>query len=235
MNGDGSRAPVVLHVLEALGTGCARHLIDLVRTVEGVRHEVAVPHERVGGVSDPHAIESMRAAGAAIHLVEMRRFPLHPANVVAVVKVRTLIRRLSPDVVHCHSSIGGVVGRLAAVGTGSSTMYTPNALARGRTATLVERLLGRLTDRFVAVSETEAEYVSRLRIVPSDRLVVIPNGIDLVPSAPRPLRPLLGVDPDTPLVGTMGRLSPQKAPEVFVKACATVTRVYPGLSLRADR
>lgn len=219
---------VVLHVLEALETGCARHLVDLVRSVDGARHEVAVPRERVGGVTDRQAIDCMRDAGAGIHLVEMRRVPLRPENAAAVQKVRVLIHRLAPDIVHCHSAIAGVVGRLAAIGTRATTVYTPNGLAQGRTATLVERLLGRVTDRFVAVSETEAVYAAQRRLVPRDRLVVIPNGIDVEPVAPRELRTLLGLDADTPLVGTMGRLSPQKAPEVFVRACAMVSRSTPG-------
>jgi glycosyltransferase involved in cell wall biosynthesis len=221
------REPIILHVLEALESGCARHVVDIVRSVDGVRHEVAVPRERVGGVTDREAVASMRDAGAGIHLVDMRRSPLRPENAAALARVRSLIRRLAPDIVHCHSSIGGVIGRLAAVGTTATTVYTPNGLVQGRAATLVERLLGRITDRFVAVSETEGFDVTRRRLVAPEHLVVIPNGISVEPVPPRDLRSLLGVGPVTPLVGTMGRLLPQKAPEVFVRACAAVKQSCP--------
>ncbi len=65
----------VLHVLEALEGGTARHLRDLVRFTPGVEHHVAVPAQRVGGLTDADAIPAMRAAGAVVHLVPMTRRP----------------------------------------------------------------------------------------------------------------------------------------------------------------
>jgi len=63
------------------------------------------------------------------------------------------------------------------------------------------------------------------------RVVMIPNGIELdPPTAARDatdLRRLLGLAPNTPLVGTIARLVPQKAPERFVTLAADVHRRLP--------
>jgi glycosyltransferase involved in cell wall biosynthesis len=60
-------------------------------------------------------------------------------------------------------------------------------------------------------------------------VVVIPNGIDLKPPPPldEPLRARLQISAETPLVGCVGRLSWQKAPEVFVAACSILSTRIP--------
>src|SRR6266511_3378556 len=158
----------VLHVLEAVEGGVARHVTDIVRRVDA-EHTVVLPPERVGGFTDTTAAEAMEKCGAGIHFMATR-------------------------------------GALAA-----------------------ERLLGRVTDRFVAVSETEADLARRLRIARPDRISVIPNGIDLDAPGPPPLdvRAELGIDGKTPVVGTISRLVPQKAPDVFIDAWAEVATSMP--------
>lgn len=212
----------VLHVLEAIETGCARHLVDVVRATSGVCHEVVSPPERVGGHTDRAAFDALAVAGATVHLVDMRRRPASRHNALAIVQVRRLIHRRRPDVVHGHSTIGGLVARAAAVGTGVAVAYTPNGIATGALATAVERAMGRVTTRFIAVSPSERAEVLRRRLVPEDRIAVVPNGIDPDVPVPADLRTLLGVDCDVPLIGSVGRLTPQKAPDVLVRSWALV-------------
>lgn len=218
---------VVLHVMEALEGGTARHLVDLVRYAGGVRHEVVVPEERSAGVTDRDAVPAMAAAGATVHHLPMARAPWSPGNLEAARGLARLSRDLRPDVVHAHSSIGGALARLCT--SGVPVVYTPHALTQSAPYVLVERLLGRRTARIVAVSESEAAHVRGLKLVPPDHVVVIPNGIDLDPPPPdgRDLRQLVGAPPDAPLIGTLARLVPQKAPIWFVQACAEVARRRP--------
>src|SRR3546814_2170244 len=90
-------------------------------------------------------------------------------------------------------------------------------------------LLGRRTAALIAVSESEADLVRGLRLVDPRRLHVVPNGIELEPPdrLQPSLRARLGIDAATPLVGTVARLVPQKAPELFVQACAAVAAARP--------
>jgi len=213
--------------MEALEGGTARHLVDLVRHTAGVRQEVVVPAERSAGVTDRDAVPAMQAAGATVHHLPMRRAPWKPGNAAAAAGLARLARRMRPDLVHAHSSLGGALARLAVRGT--PIVYTPNGLTTARAYLGVERILGRRTDRLIAVSKSEGELVARLGLVPPERLVVIPNGIDLEPVPPdtRDLRALIGLPPTAPLIGTIGRLVPQKAPTWFVAACAEVARRRP--------
>jgi glycosyltransferase involved in cell wall biosynthesis len=219
--------PLVLHVLEALEGGTARHVVDLVRTVAGTRHAVAIPPERRGGLTDRRAEGDLRAAGADVRLVPMHRTPWAPTNATALARVRRLVRTLRPDVVHGHSSVGGVLARLAVAGTGVACAYTPNGIAHVRLARIVERRLRPLTDRFVAVSPSEGELAVALGLIHADHLVVIPNGVALEPPPPVGLRDRLGVPPGAPLVGSIARLVPQKAPEDLVAAALAVAAAVP--------
>jgi glycosyltransferase involved in cell wall biosynthesis len=220
----------VLHVMEALEGGTARHLVDVVRTVDA-EHHVAIPSRRVGGLTDTAAAGRMVAAGAQVHVTEMRRAPLTPQNAAALASLVALVRRTRPAVVHAHSSIGGALGRVAATATRVPRVYTPNGLAQGRAALGIERALGPVTDRLVATSESEAAFVLARRLVPAERLVTIPNGIEIDGWEPPPgvpdLRTLLGLDPGVPLVGTVSRLVAQKAPERFARMAGIVLAERP--------
>jgi glycosyltransferase involved in cell wall biosynthesis len=214
-----------------------RYLIDVVSATPGSEHHVALPQRdgvagRSGAMADSGAAARLIAGGAALHVVDMRRNPLHPVNGAAVTAVGRVISAIRPDVVHGHSSVGGAVARLSARAAALPCAYTPNGLMTSPPAVVFERALGHLTDRFVAVSATEGQRVVALRLVPESRVAVIPNGIDVessgAPSAGRPdVRAHLGLPPGTPLVTTVARVAVQKAPEQFVRACAAVGRRRP--------
>ena len=214
-----------------------RYLLDVVASTPDACHHVAMPDHhgvagRSGAVSDRGAAGHLAAEGATVHVVDMRRNPLHPANMAAVVATRRLIGRVGPDVVHGHSSVGGLVARLAASRARVPCVHTPNGVMTGLAAVTFERMLGPLTDRFVAVSASEAEQVAALKLVAPERIAVIPNGIDLaVPGGDESadVRRRLGLPAGTPLVATVARLAAQKAPEQFVRACAAVARRRPGV------
>jgi glycosyltransferase involved in cell wall biosynthesis len=208
---------------------------DIVRAAPDIDHHVALPPTgraagSSGAVVDVASVASMVDHGAVLHRVDMRRSAVHPANPLAAARLVALCRRVRPDVLHGHSSVGGALARLAGSPTRLPVVYTPNGLATGAAAVRIERLLGRSTAALVAVSDSEGALARRLRLVEPARIRVIPNGIDLHPTPPADvpdLRDRLGVAPGVPLIGTVARLVDQKAPEDFVAVCAEVIRRRP--------
>jgi glycosyltransferase involved in cell wall biosynthesis len=220
-------------VLEAVAGGTLRHLLDIVHTVRDVEHHVVLPPDHApeedGGSAIAMAAAQLAEAGATLHWVEMRRNPVHPKNATGVLRLRRLVHRLQPSLVHGHSSVGGAFARAAVWGTSVPDIYTPNGVAKSRPILMVEKVLAHRTSRFVAVSASEGERALSLGLTSPERLVVIPNGIDLAPRAPErfDLRKELQLHTDVPLVGTVSRLTHQKAPEDFVSICAEVGRTQP--------
>jgi glycosyltransferase involved in cell wall biosynthesis len=96
------------------------------------------------------------------------------------------------------------------------------------------RILGRLAGRFVArffcVSRDIANEVATCRIVPSDKIAVVANGIDTAAfdhnGDPKGLRLSLGIPVEAPLVGTVGRLSEIKRQDLLVRAVARLEEAH---------
>lgn len=88
----------------------------------------------------------------------------------------------------------------------------------------MERCLAPLTDKIVCISKAEKESAERAHIADEGKLELIPNGIDIaaVQRAEAMDRSALGIADDAFVVGMIGRLSPQKAPDVFIRAAKLV-------------
>lgn len=225
---DGSRVRV-LHVLEAIFGGTALHLADIVQVVRDVDHIVVVPSQRHGGRTDQEAIESLRRSGADVHIIEMRRTPTHPDNLFAYFRLRKLMRKTRPDVVHGHSSIGGALARAAASAVPKTpTVWTPNGVLISRPVLAVERRLARRTTATVAVSPSEKSLIQQTGLDKSAEVVVIPNGINIDPvGEPLDVRALLDIPAGAPVIGTISRLVPQKSPLDFIACCQAIHEIRP--------
>lgn len=225
-----ARKPTVLHVIEAFDqhAGTGRHVLDLIRLVVGYDHVLAIPSSHLGQ-STADAAELAQELGARVERVEMSRSRAPHRHALATAALRRLIQRLRPDVVHGHSSIGGAVARMATIGLSVPVVYTPHAVSRARPALAFERLLHRRTDLLIAVSGSERDYATAHGLADPDHVAVIPPGIELTPPPPLPesLRSRLGISTEVPLIGCVGRLAWQKAPEVFVSACGVVADRLP--------
>ncbi len=55
---------------------------------------------------------------------------LNPLTIMNVVKkIRKLIKKYNPDIVYCHSSIAGGLGRIASIGLSVKIVYNPHGWA----------------------------------------------------------------------------------------------------------
>jgi glycosyltransferase involved in cell wall biosynthesis len=160
-----------------------------------------------------------------------------PHHRAAVAEVAGHLKRLHADVVLCHGYKPDILGLFAARRAGVPAV----AVAHGWTAATwkvrlnetLDRLALRGMDRVVCVSEAQARRVRRAG-VPSRKLVVIRNAIDParfddVDPAGRSQLLDLFPDHDRPrlIVGSVGRLSPEKGFGVLVEAAHRVVREVP--------
>lgn len=100
---------------------------------------------------------------------------------------------------------------------------------KNRIFLLMERILAHVTDRIVCISEAEHESGLYKNVAPEDKLALIPNGIDIdaVRSAIPVKRSELDIAGDAFVVGMVGRLSAQKAPDVFIRAAEMIHKKIP--------
>ena len=149
-----------------------------------------------------------------------------------------LLREGDFDVVHTHSAKAGALGRFAAHRVGvPAIVHTFHGFPFHdfqfgpvrSTYIALERSLGRITDQFLAVGGAVAAQAISLRIAPAERIRTIASAIelDILPASPGnrvAARHLMGLPEDVQVVGAVGRLAPQKAPQDLVAAIEAMGR-----------
>lgn len=231
-----THAPLkILYIVESAATGVGRHLFDLLDGILAQGHKVDV-------VYSPVREDDIFRRGRALHpdilfrAIPMRRAP-GPTDVKALMAIRRHIHRFGPyDIIHGHSSKGGMLARLAGIGTASRVVYTPHAISTLNPAlSRLQRLLvgagevvmSHLTDAIVAVSSGERDQIIGLGIPPA-KVALIANEIGSLDPAPRDsIRRALNLAPEQVAIGFVGRLSRQKAIDVMVAAFTRVRAMVP--------
>jgi glycosyltransferase involved in cell wall biosynthesis len=186
------------------------------------------------------------AAGVEVVLEPALRTPISPgSDVRARRRLTTLLAGGRFDVAHTHTAKAGALGRLAAHRAGvPRIVHTYHGFpfhqfqspARRGIYVAIERRLGRITDVALCVGTGVAVEAVGRRLVAPDRVrtigVAVPGSDSLPPAAdPGPgatarerARRLLGLPADAQVVGAVGRLTYQKAPEDFVTALRRLGR-----------
>ncbi|MFC7173217.1 glycosyltransferase family 4 protein [Haloplanus litoreus] len=149
------------------------------------------------------------------------------ADARALAELIALVRRESFDLVHCHSTKAGAIGRIAATITRTPRLFTVhgwgfyNAEYDWLQPVVVngERLLTRLSDEVVCVSENDLHHGRQREILGPADGTVVHNGIPpLSPDPERePVRTAFDIDPETTVIGAVARLSEQKNPLAILR------------------
>lgn len=227
-----------LQFVESTSAGVGRHVADLARGLLSRGDEVHLVYSEAR--SDRVFCEDLQALSEhtafRARRILMRR-GLHARDLLAARSLRHYVDSHGPfDLVHCHSTKAGLVGRLGLVGCQAKRIYTAHmflgmAVARGltirRMSGALELALSKLCDRIIAVSREEYEHAIGLGIDAS-KLCLIPNGIalDIEPARPREiLRTEWGLRDGEVCIGFVGRMVPQKSPETMLRAFAELLRL----------
>jgi glycosyltransferase involved in cell wall biosynthesis len=192
-----------------------------------------------GDQSGDRLREQALAGGIELITEPALRSPIAPVDDLrALARLTELFREREFDVVHTHSAKAGTVGRLAAHRGGVRRIVHTfhgfpfhdfqSGLRRGGYVH-IERRLGRFTDVALCVGTgVSVEAVRRGLVAPERvRTIAVPvdrSATEATPDTRKLARRALGVPEDGPVVGAVGRLAYQKAPEDFVAAMVALRR-----------
>lgn len=100
---------------------------------------------------------------------------------------------------------------------------------RNRLFLFIEKVLARHTDKIVCISEAERISALKNDVTDAEKLNVILNGIDInaIDEACPYERKDFGIPDDACLIGMIGRISPQKAPDTFLKSAKLIKERVP--------
>jgi len=174
------------------------------------------------------------ALGIPVHCLRVK----HMMSLTLLRRLRSLLIKLKPDIVHTHGGRANFYGRLAARLAGIPLVVTTvhshidldySALIPNMWFSAVDKLTRGLADRFIAVSHELGAALGKQGVIP-DRISVVHNGIAELTAEPQLLRTEFGLQSD-PVICAVGRLVPVKRFDILLRAYAHVLARVPAAKL----
>ena len=143
-------------------------------------------------------------------------------------ELRNRIKKYNPDIVYAHSSIAGAITRMACIGLKVKVVYNPHGWSfnmesrKKKVFIALEKLMAHFCDAIVCISDAEKNSALREKICKEEKLHVIYNGIDIEEYKKETVE--LPIPEDSFVVGMVGRICRQKAPDIFVKMAGEVQK-----------
>jgi glycosyltransferase involved in cell wall biosynthesis len=179
-------------------------------------------------ISSPSSFDpSIEAAGIRHIPVPISRKITPIADLISLWRLWRLMRRERFAIVHTHTPKAGLLGQLAARLAGVPLVVNTvhgfylysgmNPVAR-RIYLLLEKLAATCSDRILSQNAEDIEIAVRERVCRREKITFLGNGIDLTQFDPDAisaenvgrLRAELGLKPDAPVVGFVGRLAAKR-------------------------
>jgi glycosyltransferase involved in cell wall biosynthesis len=229
----------------AIPLTAARFLLPL---ANGLRQDGVEVHFACGPGPEATALQE---AGYAVHVVPLDRRLPSPNNSRALVELMALQRRLRCRVVHAHTPVAGLVGRVAArLALTPVVFFTLHGSVWGdggprwrtRLFTWAEAMGAACTDHVFVLNDRDRAALLAQRLYCAGQMTnlgVGGGGVDLnrfdrrrlAPDSRAAIRASLGIDAQAPVIGYLGRIVREKGILDLVDAFVDVARVLPTVHL----
>ena len=179
--------------------------------------------------------------------LDIERSPFKPQNIKAYRELKKIIDENDYDIIHCHTPVGGVVARLAAVKArknGTKVMYTAHGFhfCKGSSKSgwliyyPIEKMLSGLTDCLITINDEDYNNATK-RLRANDVRLVHGVGCDLnkyspVTSAEKSeIRERLGFSDDEKLIFYAAELNKNKNQRMLIDMFNIVKKRNPNVRL----
>lgn len=213
----------VMHVAECVG-GVDKYLHCLIKYMD---------HDKFENIAVLSQLYNAKEYGKLADSVEVLNMAhgMGPKTIASAKDIRKLIKKYNPDIVYAHSSIAGAVTRLANIGLKPKCVYNPHGWSFNMQSSkqpiyvALEKVMSHFCNKIVCISNAEKNSALKNKVCKEDKLQVIFNGIE-VDRKPKKTRKELGIPEDAFVVGMVGRICKQKAPDTFIKMAEHIKDAY---------
>ncbi|MCC6976014.1 MAG: glycosyltransferase [Anaerolineae bacterium] len=233
----------ILNVISRLNIGgISPYLIPLTRCLREAGFDAQLAAGSVGLNEGDMSYLTTQAGITVLDVPRLGR-DISPLRDLATVRdLVRLFRQQRPHIVHTHTAKAGFAGRLAAKLAGVPLIFhTYHGHVFGQYFSPAKTALYKLLDRFTGALSTQIVTVAQnLRreltevhhIAAPDRVEVVIPGYDLralraLQRGDHSFRARLGIPPEAPLVGIVGRIVPIKNHALFLEAAALAYKTIP--------
>ena len=230
----------ILYIVEAMGGGVFTYIVDLANELVN-KYDMYIAY----AVRKQTPKNYKDYFDKRIHLIEVKNFgrAINPTkDIAAFFEVKKIAAEVKPDVIHLHSSKAGAIGRVAFDGK-IPMFYTPHGYSflmencnptKRRVFKLIESVCAKRNCTTISCSVGEHQETLKL----TKNAAYVNNGINMKElqeivnqtekvAHGKVKRADLNIPEDAFVVGMVGRISPQKAPDVFVRMAKLVKDEVP--------
>ena len=207
----------ILFIVEAMGGGVFTYIVDLANELVN-EYDMYIAY----AVRKQTPENYRDYFDKRIHLIEVKNFErsINPTkDIKAFFEIRSIAKRVIPDLIHLHSSKAGALGRIAFNGKEVPLFYTPHGYSfLMQNCSIVKRMLYKAVETVCAkrscmtISCSKGEHLETLKL--TKNATYVNNGIDV-----KKLQKLIDqvgeVGEHTFTVFTLGRICYQKNPALF--------------------
>ena len=229
----------VLHIITRLIIGGAQENTMLTaELLDKKKFDVEVLSGSQTG-SEGSLIEEIKKRGIKLKIENYLVREINPIkDFIALIKLYKIIKKGNYKVVHTHSSKAGIAGRFAAWFAGVPVIihtvhgwgHTPYQHPVIRNFyILLEKITQKMSNRLIAVSPKDIDKGLKQGIATKKKYIVIRSGIETdrfgkCKISKNEMKKKLNIPENSIVIGTVTRLSPQKAPLDFIKACSIIAK-----------
>lgn len=178
--------------------------------------------------------EKLTAMGVKYHNIPFERQPLKPVNFKAYRQLKNIIDSESFDLIHCHTPVGGILTRLAAIKSrkknGTKVIYTAHGFHFFKGAPLInwliyftaEKLCSYFTDTIITINKED--FANAENKLSAKKVCYVPGvGVDTeyfmgTAGKREALLKEISADEDSIILLSVGELSDRKNHKVSIEA-----------------
>lgn len=185
--------------------------------------------------------DRLDGTGIIRHQVDFVRSPFRIfKNIKAYRQLKKVMKCGKYDLVHCHTPMGGVIGRIAAKRAKIPyVIYTAHGFHFYKGAPLknwicfyqIEKVLAKITDCLITINQEDYQRASQFYLSETGKVHLIQGvGIDskkLLPARNIHLKKSLGLNENQFVFMSVGELSKRKNHQIVIRAMAEVVNQHP--------
>lgn len=190
-------------------------------------------------------VEQLQQQGYIVHPIQIDRKIDLVSNLKTIYQLVNLIHQNQYDLIHVHTPIAAVLGRIAAKLAGvKRIIYTAHGFpfhdqsstSQYRFYFTVEKLCAPLTDLILTQSYEDFITAQKSGLCPPTKVRYLGNGVDIerfnrnrLQPSNQIIRKSLGIPEGSLIIGTVGRLSRKKGSGYLIEATAKLLPDFPNL------
>ena len=194
--------------------------------------------------SDGEFVPELRNQGYEIITIDIARSINPFKHIITITKLFQLFKKEKFDVIHVHTPVASLVGRLAAWLAGIPLIiYTAHGFYfhdempsyKRRVFIFLEKITGKITDFLFTQSLEDCETAIKTGIIKEEKVLAIGNGVDVERFNPNrygeqtKLKNSLGIPDKAFVVGMIGRLVREKGVADFLEAAGILNLDNPNM------